>query len=73
MTECPICNRTKSSEKEFYNYHSIAFQKLKEGWNEWKKAIDLDWKDYLLRLYDVEELGLWIREIIDYLMLEEST
>ena len=73
MTECPICNRTKSSEKEFCSYHLIAYQKLEDGWDRWKKALDLDWDKYLLRVYEVEGLGLWIQEVIDYLMLQEST
>lgn len=60
-------------EEEFCIYHQAALQKLRDGLDGWRKALDLDWDKYLLRVYEVEGLGLWIQEVIDYLMLQEST
>ena len=60
-------------EEEFCQYHYTAHKKLQEGLDEWRNALDLDWDQYLLRVYEVEGLGLWIQEVIDYLMLQEST
>ncbi|MGD2072922.1 MAG: hypothetical protein PVG65_05495 [Candidatus Thorarchaeota archaeon] len=72
MPECPICNRNSLDSELFCEYHHVAYEKLKLGFNEWKKALDLDWKSYLLRVYEVDGLGMWIQEIIDSIMLQES-
>lgn len=60
-------------EKGFCGYHQTALEKLKVGFDGWKNALDVDWEEYLLRVYEVEGLGLWIQELIDYIMLQEST
>jgi hypothetical protein len=72
LTECPICGRKTSDDNRFCGYHQGALKKLEKGLEGWKKALDLDWENYLLRVYEVEGLGLWIQEMIDYIMSEKS-
>ena len=72
MTDCPICNRIVMDDDLYCEYHQVAFRKLEEGWEGWKRALDLDWKNYLLQVYEVEGLGRWIQEVIDYIRSQES-
>lgn len=71
MSDCPICGRPVLDEGSFCEYHRVALEKLKDGFNEWKKALDLDWEQYLMHVYEVKGLGVWIQEMIDYIKSQE--
>jgi hypothetical protein len=78
VNECPICNRISLNGEEFCRYqfcryHHAALEELRNGFEGWSKALELDWKRYLLRVYEIEGLGRWVHEIIDYIMQQEST
>jgi hypothetical protein len=62
-----------SDEGLFCENHQIAHSKLKHGFESWKEAIALSWEDYLLQVYEIDGLGKWVQEIIDYIMSQEST
>ena len=67
LKECVICGRHVHQEKDLCSYHQQALDNLKDTFEKWKKALDIEWMDYLNRLSQLEELGLWVREVIDYI------
>jgi hypothetical protein len=53
-------------------YHSTAYQNLRESHEEWEKRAEVDWNEYLDSLVELETLGRWVREIIELLKSEDA-
>ena len=68
MTRCVLCERIRESEK-FCQYHEIAFRNLKEKYEIWKLRYgSLSWKDYLKKQVELEQNGIWTKEVAGYLL-----
>ena len=70
MSDCPICGREK--EAKFCQYHQTAFNNLREKHGKWETAAGLSWEDYLEKIGDLETTGRWIREVIEFLTLQDN-
>jgi len=67
MERCKICNRVKEFE-DFCKYHSLAYKNLLASYERWKEAYgDLSWSDYLKKLMENENTGIWVKEVINFL------
>jgi hypothetical protein len=72
MTECRICGRD-GVENNLCEYHHMALNNLKAGFERWKEAIaGLTWKDYIERIDNLESTGQWIREIAEDIMSRDN-
>ena len=68
MSYCVLCKRRRISEK-FCQYHEKAFKNLKEKYEIWKLRYgSLSWKDYLKKQSELEQNGVWVREVAKYLL-----
>ncbi|MHA2600770.1 MAG: hypothetical protein AM324_001390 [Candidatus Thorarchaeota archaeon SMTZ1-83] len=67
MSDCPICGRPSGHNGELCQYHQLAIDNLHEGEETWRSALGIDWDSYLDHLYALDELGLWVREVIEYI------
>jgi hypothetical protein len=67
MSDCPICGRPSDHSGELCEYHQLAMDNLHEGEEVWNLALDIEWDSYLDHLYALDELGLWVREVIEYI------
>ncbi|MHA1654622.1 MAG: hypothetical protein ACTSYX_08365 [Candidatus Thorarchaeota archaeon] len=72
MTEeearCPICGRICRADAQFCGYHENAREELERGYKEWSAAMPITWNEYLSQLIEAEETGMWIREMIEFIM-----
>ena len=73
MSECPICGREAISDRKLCAYHSEALDKIREAYNEWERAMEIDWETYLVRLLDEESAGKWVREVVENLMQQDDS
>lgn len=73
MNNCVICGRETNSEDSFCQYHKTAHDNLRESFSEWKRRTSVDWNSYMKRLYELESLGLWVREVIEFLMSQDDS
>ena len=67
MSECPICSRESLADTELCKYHKTALDNIHHAYEVWNNALSLHWDDYLKRIYELDDLGLWAREVVDHL------
>ncbi len=72
MKRCPICNRSVVFESEFCAYHHAARKNLEEGFERWRTALNLAWEDYLDRVLELDETGIWVKEVIEFLRTRDG-
>ena len=65
--KCIICERTRIENSEYCIYHNKAKRSLKENYKKWTEAYstDLTWDQYLDQLSKLENVGIWIKEVIN--------
>ncbi len=61
---CRLCRREALESKvELCRYHAEAQRNLEEGFEAWRHAYgELDWKEYLQRVAERPETGVWVKE-----------
>ncbi|TFF91593.1 hypothetical protein EU545_03540 [Candidatus Thorarchaeota archaeon] len=64
---CEICGRESLQDKKLCEYHDLALENLRTTYEFWQKASKTDWDGYLDALLELEETGLWVREVIEHL------
>jgi hypothetical protein len=69
---CFICKRKVETHKELCNYHFIALLNIEKSFQTWRDAYgNLDWMEYLKKLIENEENGIWVQEVAKYLITEK--
>ena len=65
--KCIICERARIENSEDCIYHNKAKRYLKENYKKWSEAYstNLTWDQYLDKLSKLENIGIWIKEVID--------
>ena len=64
--KCKICKRESASE--FCNFHQKAYENLMKNFEEWKKALNISWVDYLNEIIKNPYTGEWAKEVAEYLI-----
>ncbi|MGY5875097.1 MAG: hypothetical protein RTU30_05085 [Candidatus Thorarchaeota archaeon] len=73
MPDCTICGRSTAGDSEFCAYHSKAHENLKGAFVQWQKGLEISWEEYLNRVQDLESLGKWVRDIVEYIISENDS
>jgi len=68
--KCPICGLNKEEGSDYCENHQTAYSNLKERYEDWKKAMDITWKEYLEKVIENENTGEWAREVAIHLINE---
>jgi len=73
LRDCQICGR-KSDGKDLCEYHQTALANLKFAYEIWAEAEGhLAWEEYINQVYELEETGRWIKEIIENIMSQNDS
>jgi hypothetical protein len=73
LRDCKICGR-KSSDEELCEYHQEALINLKSAYEIWSGAKGhLTWEEYIKQVYELEETGRWVKEIIESIMSQSDS
>ena len=70
MTKCEICGRDVI-DGDLCRYHIDALNNLRTVYDGWKNAANVSWKEYLVRLEQIEETGRWVVEVIEYVRQQD--
>lgn len=62
--KCSACERKVSTSK-YCSYHAQAFDNLKKHYNAWVEAYQtISWNDFLHKLLQMNETGIWVKDVI---------
>ena len=67
---CRICNR-KAVEK-YCELHEKAYRSIVQKYENWKRAMDISWKEYLNEIAKNPYTGSWAKEVAEQLMKNED-
>jgi len=68
---CKICSRP-AKEKEYCSLHLKAYQNIYAKFEDWKKASEVSWEDYLVEISKNSLTGVWAKEVAKHLIEDES-
>ncbi len=68
--KCPICGLNKYEESDYCENHQSAYLNLKERYDDWKKSMNISWREYLKKIIENENTGEWVREVAIQLLDE---
>jgi hypothetical protein len=64
--KCRICNR--EAMEKYCDFHEKAYRSLVQKYEDWKKAMDISWKEYLNEIVNNPYSGSWAKEVAEKLM-----
>lgn len=64
--KCKICN--KEATNEYCELHEKAHESLFKKYDDWKKALEISWKEYLNEVMKNQYSGVWAKEVAQYLL-----
>ncbi|MFQ6075715.1 MAG: hypothetical protein ACE5Z5_06240 [Candidatus Bathyarchaeia archaeon] len=62
---CAVCGRR--AEEEYCSIHKGAYKNVLRSYEEWKRAMDVGWEEYLKMLTENPNTGLWALEVCQHL------
>ena len=73
MDRCSLCHRGREEGSEYCIYHMLALKKLEEAYEFWRKALDIEWHDFIGIVSERPETGVWAKDVaLSLLNAEES-
>ncbi len=64
--KCRICN--KEAVEKYCELHEKAHRIVVQKYEDWKKAMDISWKEYLKEIIKNSCTGSWAKEVTEKLM-----
>jgi hypothetical protein len=65
--KCVICGR-EADEKGYCELHAKAYENIDKKYDEWKKALEISWKEYLSEIVKNPLTGEWAKEVAEHLI-----
>lgn len=64
--KCRICKR--EAMEKYCELHEKAYRSVVQKYEDWKKAMDISWKEYLNEIVKNPYTGSWAKEVAENLM-----
>ena len=64
--KCRICNR--EAVEKYCELHEKAYRSIVQNYDDWKRAMDISWKEYLNEILKNSYTGSWAKEVAEKLM-----
>lgn len=64
--KCKIC--IKETATEYCELHQKAHENLVQKYDDWKKALETSWEEYLNEIMRNQYSGVWVKEVAEYLI-----
>ena len=64
--KCRICN--KEAVEKYCELHEKAYRSIVQKYDDWKRAIDISWKEYLNEILKNPYTGSWAKEVAEKLL-----
>jgi len=70
--KCKVCSRQAQTQSEYCELHEKAYQNIRQKFEDWKKASDVEWKEYLREIAKNPLTGTWAKEVAENLLSNEA-
>ena len=68
--KCRVCSR--EAVAKYCELHEKAYRNIVQKYDDWKKAMDISWKEYLNESAKNPYTGLWAKEVAEQLIENED-
>lgn len=68
--KCRICN--KEAVEKYCELHEKAYRNIAQKYDDWKRATNISWKEYLNEIAKNPYTGTWAKEVAEQLMKNED-
>ena len=68
--KCRICNR--EALEKYCELHEKAYRNIVQKHDDWKRAMDISWKEYLNEIVKNPYTGSWAKEVAGRLLKNED-
>ena len=68
--KCRVCNR--EAVEKYCELHEKAYRSIVQKYDNWRRAMDISWKEYLNEIAKNSYSGLWAKEVAEQLMKNED-
>jgi hypothetical protein len=68
--KCRICNR--EALEKYCELHEKAHKNIVQKYEDWRRTMDISWKEYLNRIVKNPYTGSWAKEIAEQLLKNED-
>lgn len=67
---CKLCGRRRAEGSVYCPYHQRSYSVLREAFESWRRALDIDWPGFLREVSENAATGEWAREVAESLLQE---
>ena len=64
-TQCKLCHREKIDASVYCKKHTLAYDNVELGFQQWRYALGYQWLEYLEKIANISNTGLFAKEIIN--------
>lgn len=68
--KCRVCSR--EAVEKYCELHEKAYRNIVEKYDDWRRAMDISWKEYLNEVAKNPYTGSWAKEVAEQLMKNED-
>lgn len=65
--KCKVCSR-EAVENGYCELHGRAYQSIIKKYENWKRALEISWKEYLSEIAKNPFTGEWAKEVAEHLL-----
>jgi len=58
--------------EKYCELHEKAYRSIAQKYDDWKRAMDISWKEYLNEIANNPYTGSWAKEVAEQLMKNED-
>jgi hypothetical protein len=69
MDRCRLCEMRRERNSDYCAFHLEAIKNLEEAYEVWRKALQIEWTEFLELASERPETGQWAREAAIYLSM----
>ena len=68
--KCKVCSREAQMqpESEYCERHQKAYENIQRKFEGWKKALNIEWEEYLNEIAKSPLTGIWAKEVAENLL-----
>ena len=68
--KCRACSM--EATKEYCEFHERAYRSIVQKYDEWRRATEISWKEYLNEIFKNPNTGSWAKEVAEELIKSEE-
>jgi hypothetical protein len=65
--KCAICSK-EGAKKGYCNQHKMAYRSIAKKYDEWERALEISWEEYLSEIAKNPSTGEWAKEVAEHLI-----